>query len=798
VAAGKRQGSETGSGGVSGSGRRSTRVTTLACLSLLPVLAGTLLALPGSPAKAQAPAAERGLEPRPVERAAAPRTSRPGRAGTDARRPNWGAVTGWIADAGTRQPVSGARVFLEVDGQFAEKGPAAAGTDAQGRFQARAPLGKISTRFDWGRLLMMHPISILLSPRSVTKQTRIVDAQQMNVRVEAPGYQPFVGRVGATVVDAGKFSLTLDDILLAPAGASLASFTPGRTRREVIEKLAVEPAVAAPGEKVRIVLAAHLPEDRGHKYRAFATSTAIRLIENQIELKREKRPAGAEGPTVFSREVTLPKSTVEAWTEIGFFLVRDDTMMIRRRDTRALLQVVRNDEERIAAERVTAAFQRSQDGEKDGAARDLAGIVERHPQYRLAYLLYGDLALQLNRPHEAGTAYEKLVELAPQDYGLARSRYAFSLLEVGKPDLALAALDGAEKSLSGRQRIPPHVALGRARVFAEYGNFAESDKWLAQAGTEMQIPDEILNQINLRRMKLAVEKNPENAELRMSYARVLDGARQREEALQQLRKAVELQPGEPWAYLDLGSLLHELGRRAEALEHLRHALRLAPDNPEALLALAGVLRDERRYAEALPLYEQVVQNQKLNLHARHQYALMLYATGALEPAREELREVVDQARDKGDLRQSGLPLPGAGIFFGPKRRLVAGFSVPEAAADAVILETLDELAHHPSNALTWQNLANALIDVDLPDLALEALERSRQLEPNLLETRFLEGVAHRELEESAEARAAFEAVLSSNPLHPRARLELAQLHAEEGRLEAAQAELLAHARHYPQ
>ena len=54
----------------------------------------------------------------------------------------------------------------------------------------------------------MHPISLLLSPRSVTKETRIVDVTQVNVRVEAEGYRTFVGRVRATQLDPAAFSIS--------------------------------------------------------------------------------------------------------------------------------------------------------------------------------------------------------------------------------------------------------------------------------------------------------------------------------------------------------------------------------------------------------------------------------------------------------------------------------------------------------------------------------------------------------------------------------------------------------------
>jgi tetratricopeptide (TPR) repeat protein len=341
------------------------------------------------------------------------------------------------------------------------------------------------------------------------------------------------------------------------------------------------------------------------------------------------------------------------------------------------------------------------------------------------------------------------------------------------------------------------VALVRARAYAAQGNFDEADKWLAKAGTEVQIPEETLTEINSKRMEAAVKTSPGNSDLRLSYARVLYGARRREEAVSQIRKAVELDPAQPWAYIDLGTTLWALGERDEGLADLEHARKLAPNNPEALLALGDAYRDMQRYGDALALYRKVAEAQRLNLRARHNMALMLYVTGKLDEARKEFLEVAAQARDKGDLKEEGLLIPGASIYIGPKRRLVYGFSIPEATADVTILEALQDLDIHPRSGLLWQNIGGALLDLNLPALALPALARSEEYDPSLLETRFLTGLAYRRLGRREEARRELQTVVSENPLHPRARLELAQLYTDEGNLEQAQAQILAHAKNYP-
>lgn len=712
------------------------------------------------------------------------------------RRPSWGKVIGWVLDAETRRPIAGARVRVEVDGAFPESGRATDTTDAHGRFEVRAPLGKISSRFDWGRLLTMHPISLLLSPRSVTRQTRVVDVVQVNVSAEAPGYQPFVGSVQAARADADRFAVRLDDIWLARTGARLVSFSPGRQVLEAIESVSVEPAVAEPGSAVRIALAARLPLERGFRYRAYATSSAIRLVDARLELRREKGPP--DGPVVFARVVRLPRESVDTWTELRFFLVRDGETLLRRSDARVLLQIVRNPAERAAAETVAMGYAQARDGNPGEALRLLARARREAPDYPLAHRLYGDLCLQLQRPQEALEAFRELVRLDPRDWEVARPRYAEALLRCGRPDEALAQIEGAERALGGR--VPPAACLLRARVSALHGDFAEADRWLARAGSAETLPDEVVTEIRLARMEAAVRASPENADLRLSYARVLEAARRREEAIAQMRRAVELDPASAWGYIELGRALADAGRKAEALAVLRHATALEPTNPEALLTLADLCRERGDYAGALPHYRAVAERQPRNLRARHGYALCLYATGDLQGARREWLEVVSQARDKGEVEESGIPIPGAGIYFGPKRRLVAGFGMPEAAADAALLEALQELEQRPENALLWQNVGRALLELDAPALAAPPLEKSRRLAPVgsalEVESRFMLAVAQARLGRMEQARAELEAVVAAHPLHPRARLELARLYAAAGDLEKAQAQLLAHARNF--
>ncbi|MBM3460426.1 MAG: tetratricopeptide repeat protein, partial [Armatimonadetes bacterium] len=480
-------------------------------------------------------------------------------------------------------------------------------------------------------------------------------------------------------------------------------------------------------------------------------------------MKREKdsetpEPAPEESVgtrVTFAKELTVAKDAPERMTEVSFFLVRNGSTLLRRRDSRVLVQIVETDEERRTAASLSEAHRSLLAGDRRNALAHTDRALQQAPRHPTALLFRGDILMQLNRPDQAAEAFQSLLEAEPREAETARARLVQAYVEAGQISAADAELQRVRKSLGKKEELSAELALCQARVCAAQGEFAETDRWLTRAGEKLEIPPAVLSQINLQRMETAIRKRPRDADLRLSYARVLEEARRKEAALEQRRLAVELDASQPWPFLDLGSGLWDLGRREEALKQFQHALTLSPQSTEVMLALAAARRDLGQFEEALELYQRVAKAQPHNLRARHYQALMLYATNRQKEARAELLQVVSQARAKGDLRESGIPLPGlfgSALYFGPKKRLAVGFSVPEAAADAEILEALQDLEKHPNSALLWQNIGRALVELELPTVAIPALERAWKADPGLLETRFLLGVARRALGQVEVAR----------------------------------------------
>lgn len=710
-------------------------------------------------------------------------------------RTDWGKVTGWVVDAATRKPIPSAAVAVETRGEFAERGKGAAETDASGRFQAHAPLGRISANVDMMRLLTMHPFSLLFSPKAMMKETRIVDVDRLNVRVTCPGYKPFLGPVRAAEADAERYSVRLEDVWLAPEGGTLVSFSPDNFQHERIESFTVKPAVCGPGETITVTLVARLPVDRKERYTAFLTSNNPRLVTPDTSLKAQ--PTDPEDPTrvVFARAVKVELKPNERYAELGFYLVRNGKTPLVEPETKVLVQSVISDEERQAAVLIEDGYRQARRGEADSALQRYEAARKVAPRYTLAHLLYGDLCLRAGRSQAAVEAYAKLVELSPGDWDVARPRHILALMQIGDLPAAAAEVQGAEEKTKA---VPPQIYLYRARIAALQGRFDDADRDLTKASHLIPIPAATTQEINLRRMQAAVQAQPDAPEIRLAYARVLGSSGRWHEALAQTQAALRLNPQDPWATIDLATALRQVGRGDDAHQALERALQLDPGNAEARLLIAESLRERGDYAAALPLYREIAAAEPLNPRARQGLALLLLHQDDRGGARKELLEMVQLSRAKGQTEDNGMAISFQAIYFGPKRRFVSGYSDAQGAAGRVILECLDSLDGNPKNALAWQNIGGALVQLGDGKLALDALDKALALDPSLPEARFYRALALRQSGQFDAARVTLEAVVAANPLHPRARLELARVYTDGGELQQAQSQILAHAKNYPE
>jgi tetratricopeptide (TPR) repeat protein len=714
-----------------------------------------------------------------------------------------GTVRGFVIDARTRQPVAGARVVIEEEGRFAETGRSVAHTDAKGRYEAQALIGRSWRKLDWMRLFTGLSPLLLLQPQSVMMQSRTVLTTRLNARVEREGFMPFLGEVRAERLDPGRFLVHLDDVWLAPAGSGLASFSPDQVRHERIDSFTVEPAVARPGDRVTIIVRARLPFERGSRYRVYFDSSEPRLVKGEQSLKATGPPDPKTGVSTFQRVVTLSQKPRAFATELSPWISRDYQEIPVGWERKVLLQVVRSDREQAVAKQVVAGYTHLVQRDRGPAIEALRQATAQDPECALAYRYLGEACQEAGDAEGAADAFGRLVALAPDDLEEALPRYAEALLESGKTEAAAKALDaGAKRS----KRLPARAMLARARLHARRGEMRAADEELASAGRRGRIPRAVQREIALRRAETALRAAPDSPDAELALARALADMERLEEARRHARRACELRPDEAWPLTELAEMEHRLGRDTAARATLERALALDPQNGDATLAMAELLLAADQSSRARELFRRAAELRPFDFRTRHGLALAeLHAdpTGSGWPsaaALEALRVAAVIGRGKGEL-DAGFEVP-LGLFtmfrLGAKRLTVAGFSRQAAADDYLLGRALERIRKQPEDALAQFNAGTTLARLGEAGLSLARLDRAAALQPDLPDLPYWRAVALIGLHRPAEARQALAEAVQRNPLHPHARRLLARLALEAGEIGQAQAQLAAHRSHWPQ
>lgn len=297
-------------------------------------------------------------------------------------------------------------------------------------------------------------------------------------------------------------------------------------------------------------------------------------------------------------------------------------------------------------------------------------------------------------------------------FGSARSL----LVRLDEPDSRTRTLDGQHIA---RAYSPPADPLLDATVARSYN----SDLLLKHAAMASRAGDTAWREYLVRR---ALSANPNQLDVVLEMAALLQSQSNATEALQYLAQAERLAPDDHHVLVQQGRNLADLGRLAEAESVLRRATRVR--DAAAEYNLGTVLDRLGRAGEARPHYERAI---------------------AIDPF---------HARAMNNLA-SGLSRDGHG-----------------AEALALFARAIQAA---PDNAETYSNLGSALISERRFADALRAVDTSLALDqsdPNAHNNR---GIALAYLGRMAEARSAFEAALRIAPAHTNARRNLEKLRAIE-------------------
>lgn len=391
-------------------------------------------------------------------------------------------------------------------------------------------------------------------------------------------------------------------------------------------------------------------------------------------------------------------------------------------------------------------------GELDAARDSFRAVVERDPDDLAARLRLGRVELERNDPEAARRQFRLVLERRPESaaalYGLGRVAQSQGEDEEAvhhlqravalQPDAGLAhyalaqayrrlgRLDDARRALEGYREASVDFPDPRIDRLAELSTRAVFDQVMALAASPESFSDERF--LDHAMGLLATRRSAaEQIDARLAEAGLDAPTRGRLHAL-------------------AGQLLVFHDRDEDAVERFTRALGEDPELDAARDRLANALMRLGRPEEALQHLSVLVDHRPEAVHLRLKRAAAAMALERFEAARADLERVVRVAPDHAEahhrmgavLERLGQPREAA-YHYARAGRLNTS---PRRAARATY-----------EAARLWAGLGEA-------DRALEAFERSRDLDPNLLDTRLGLGglllnlgraeAAHRELQRAVE------------------------------------------------
>lgn len=299
-------------------------------------------------------------------------------------------------------------------------------------------------------------------------------------------------------------------------------------------------------------------------------------------------------------------------------------------------------------EQSIAAFQRS---------------LEDNPQYLPADIRLGMVLMDAQQFEDAEAVYLQALRAAPANPAVldALGRLA---LQRGDYERAVGYLSRALEAQPDANRL--YHPLGMA--YRGLGNTEKARENLARAGTSqpffadpvmtdmlgrsqsyarflsagMSAAKERKYGISAAYFERALELAPDNANVRISFARALEALGESQAAMQQLDQIIEQHPQFAAAYFDKGAMLEQAGDDMLAHSLYEQALVANPDHHEARILLANGHMRAGRFGDAAAQYEAVLVAQPENVQVKFRRALALGQSGVCE---QSIAEILALIRD---------------------------------------------------------------------------------------------------------------------------------------------------------
>jgi tetratricopeptide (TPR) repeat protein len=291
----------------------------------------------------------------------------------------------------------------------------------------------------------------------------------------------------------------------------------------------------------------------------------------------------------------------------------------------------------------------------DAAVRAAERWLELEPDRSEAQQIIAAVYIRQNQVEEAYQYIESLIESTT----MTRQQIFVSLLGVLLREKNTETVMSVTRKLAERYSDDPYAHYLHGMLSAQGGRSEEALKHLNLALAETDIdgahnarakvllklgrPSEAL--VSLRH---AVEKSPDDNNLRLSYARLLVDVKQYEKARLEFERLYRESPNDEDLLYTLGLLSLESGRLDDAESYFLKLLAAKKREGETQYYLGRIYENRKEYSTSIDWYNRVHVGE-YQFDARLRIADLLRRSGQFEKAREHLNSMLKGSQSDGSL-----------------------------------------------------------------------------------------------------------------------------------------------------
>jgi len=366
-------------------------------------------------------------------------------------------------------------------------------------------------------------------------------------------------------------------------------------------------------------------------------------------------------------------------------------------------------------------------GRLDDAAALIREQIKKSPKVAASYFLLGAILKQQKKEMEAGEAFEKAAELAPDNLS--------SLEQLVSLDIDAKAYQSGHDRVNQVLQKQPNSAAAyylRGKLYTSEGKFDLAQEALLKAidldpnfnrAYDLLVP--IFRRANklpqaLNEMNAVLAKKPNDVRALLLTASIYDATKDYNKSRDSYEKVLTVDSNSVLALNNLAFLyagkLNDLNRAAELAQKARS---IAPNNPSVLDTLGWITYKQGNYQQAVDLLNQSAAKSPDNAEIQFHLGMAAYMMGQSDAALSALEKAVASTTEFEGKEEARRRLALLGKEGGGGRNFSAG-------------ELEAPLKEQPNDPVGLTRLGEAYEKEGSPAKAVDAYERAFKANPKLL------------------------------------------------------------------